>query len=287
MLLDDATTRFDQFLDYERGYSKNTRLSYLSDIRQFSLWTKVKDVGGINLDTVNTYFLALKKRAYQKTSVNRKLAALSTFIHYAVRETWLKEDVSVHIEYPKYQKRLPKLVSQKGVHQMLNESDKTTNSRDQAMLGMLYFAGLRVSEVIALEFSAINLMEGSVRVKGKGGKERIVPIVAPLKGLLELYQNHRPKRESTVYFQKSTGAALSRQQVWSILKNTQKRLGLTEAMSPHKLRHTFATQLLDQNVDLRYIQELLGHSNIATTEIYTAVSTKRLHEIFDKSHPRA
>jgi site-specific recombinase XerD len=159
--------------------------------------------------------------------------------------------------------------------------------RDRAMIGMLYFAGMRVSEVVNLEFSAVNLEEDWVRVKGKGGKERLVPIVNPLKELLRLYEQSRPHGHSDVYFQKSTGSAMSRQQLWAILKLTQRRLGLPEALSPHKLRHTFATQLLDQNVDLRYIQELLGHSNIATTEIYTSVSTKRLHDIFDRSHPRA
>jgi integrase/recombinase XerD len=287
MLLVDASQRFDQFLDYERGYSKNTRLSYISDLRQFGVWTRTTEVGQINLDSVNRYFIVLKKRAYQKTSVNRKLAALSTFIHFALREGWLTEDVSVHIEYPKYQKRLPKVVSSKGVHQIFEETDQQNRFRDQAMLGMLYFAGMRVSEVVNVERSAINLQEDWIRVKGKGGKERLVPIVLPLKLLLVEYEKHRPRPEVDVYFQKSTGQALSRQQVWGILKLTQKRLGLDEAMSPHKLRHTFATKLLDQNVDLRYIQELLGHSNIATTEIYTAVSTKRLHDIYDKSHPRA
>jgi integrase/recombinase XerD len=247
----------------------------------------MNDIVSIDLDAVDRYFIALKKRAYQKTSVNRKLAALSTFIHFVLREGWLKDDVSVYIEYPKYQKRLPKVVSAKGVHQMLDETDQSNRYRDQAMLGLLYFAGLRVSEVVSLEHSAVNLQEDWIRVKGKGGKERMIPIVDPLKQLLTAYEAHRPHPESTIYFQKSTGTDLSRQQVWSILKQTQKRLGLKESMSPHKLRHTFATQLLDQNVDLRYIQELLGHSNIATTEIYTAVSTKRLHDIFDRSHPRA
>ena len=112
-------------------------------------------------------------------------------------------------------------------------------------------------------------------------------MVSALKTLLLDYEQHRPHIDSSVFFSKSTGLSMSRQHVWGILKNAQKRLGISEAMSPHKLRHTFATQLLDQNVDLRYIQELLGHSNIATTEIYTAVSTKRLHDIFDQSHPRA
>lgn len=287
MLLVEAFAHFEQFLHYERGYSRNTQSSYLSDLKQFETWTQINTVESINLDTVNRYFIAIKKRAYQKTSANRKLAALSVFIQFALREGWLKDDVSIHIEYPKYQKRLPKMASAKGVHQLLDEKDQTNRYRDQAMIGMLYFAGMRVSEVVHLERSAINLSEDWIRVRGKGGKERMIPIVPALKTLLLAYESKRPHADAMIFFQKSSGDSLSRQQVWLILKNAQKRLGISEMMSPHKLRHSFATQLLDQNVDLRYIQELLGHSNIATTEIYTAVSTKRLHEIFDQSHPRA
>ncbi len=287
MLLVEAFSRFEQFLNYERGYSKNTQSSYLSDLRQFETWTQINEVESIDLERVNRYFVALKKRAYQKTSANRKLAAMSVFIQFALREGWLKEDVSIHIEYPKYQKRLPKMVSSKGVHRLLDEKGPVHRFRDQAILGLLYFAGLRVSEVVTLEGSAINLVDDWIRVRGKGGKERLIPIVPALKGLLSEYEPQRPHPNIPIFFQKSTGTGISRQQVWSILKNTQKRLGITEMMSPHKLRHTFATQLMDQNVDLRYIQELLGHSNIATTEIYTTVSTKRLHEIFERSHPRA
>ncbi len=287
MLLVEAFARFEQFLHYERGYSQNTQSSYLSDLRQFGTWTQINTVESINLEAVNRYFIAIKKRAYQKTSANRKLAALSVFIQFALREGWLKDDVSIHIEYPKFQKRLPKMVSAKGVHQLLDEKDRINRYRDQAMLGMLYFAGMRVSEVVSLERSALNLSEDWIRVKGKGGKERMIPMVPALKSLLLDYESKRPHADAMVFFQKSSGESLTRQQVWSILKNAQKRLGISETMSPHKLRHSFATQLLDQNVDLRYIQELLGHSNIATTEIYTSVSTKRLHEIFDLSHPRA
>ena len=287
MLLAEALDRFDQFLHYERGYSPNTQMSYLRDLRQFIEWTRISHVSAMTLESVNQYFLVLKKRAYQKTSVNRKLAALSSFVHFALREGWLKDDIRVHIEYPKYQKRLPKMVSASGVHQILEEQDQKNRYRDQAMMGMLYFAGMRVSEVVNLDRLSVNLDEDWIRVKGKGGKERLLPIVADLKVLLWAYEEHRQENNAGVYFLKTSGQALSRQHVWAILNKSQKRLGLDDTMSPHRLRHTFATQLLDQNVDLRYIQELLGHSNIATTEIYTAVSTKRLHDIFSKSHPRA
>ncbi|MDD5455994.1 MAG: tyrosine recombinase [Candidatus Margulisbacteria bacterium] len=292
-MYEDVLNSFCRYLIIEKGYSTNTSNSYRSDLEQFFKYTKTTSLKELGISSINQYLLTLKKREFQKSSMNRKLAALSSFIKYLLREKLITENIAVHIEFPKFRKRLPKTLSKQSITSLLKEKEAleteadTLHVRDKAMLGLLYFCGLRVSEVIELDIRAVNLPEGYIRVRGKGNKERMVPLNQEIIGLLENYQKLWPDLDKKYYFSKKNGKPLTRQRVWEILKKWGVQHAVKEKLSPHRLRHTFATNLLENNVDLRYIQEMLGHSNISTTEIYTAVSTKRLHEIYDKAHPRA
>ena len=290
---EDILKSFCRYLSIEKGYSSNTLNSYRSDLDQFFKYTKTNSLQELDINSINQYLLILKKREFQKSSMNRKLAALSSFIKYLLREKLISENISVHIEFPKFRKRLPKTLSKQSIQSLLKakEAPKLETDflhvRDKAMLGLLYFCGLRVSEVIELDILSVNLHEGYIKVRGKGNKERMVPLNPEIIHLLENYQKLWSDIRKQYYFSKKNGKPLTRQRIWEILKKWGVQHAVKEKLSPHRLRHTFATNLLDNNVDLRYIQEMLGHSNISTTEIYTAVSTKRLHEVYDKAHPRA
>ncbi len=283
---------FTQYLQVEKGYSLNTVASYRSDLMQFVQSMKISSVIQLDVNVINKYLLMLKKREYQKTSMNRKLAALSTFFKYLLREKIIYENIAVHIEFPKYKKRLPKLVSKSSIKSLLKESDvvaplKLNDIRNRTMLALMYYCGLRVTEVVSLQIKDVNMFEKYIRVMGKGRKERFVPFNSDMAEIFKLYLKLWGEAVRSNFFAKSNGGALTRQRVWEILKESRQEKNIVEKMSPHTLRHTFATCLLENNVDLRYIQEMLGHCNIATTEIYTAVSTKRLHNVFKKAHPRA
>lgn len=284
---------YSTFLEFQKGYSRHTIENYLRDIRQLLEWGRVQDVCSITLQTVNDHLLRLKKRDYQKSSMNRKLASLSSFLKYLCKQKLITDNIAVHIDFPPFQKRLPKVVSKEnlnrlfGDHPLPDHQDPLRYERDKTMLSMLFFCGLRVSEVVSLELKAINFSERYLRVKGKGSKERIIPLSDSIYNSLCRYDELWRAVPRQTFFSKTNGKALTRQRVWDILKTWQKVYGLSEKISPHHLRHSFATQLLENNVDLRYIQDMLGHSSIATTQIYTAVSTRRLHEVFRKAHPGA
>jgi integrase/recombinase XerD len=289
---DEALSLFKSYLNIEKGYSENTVLSYSQDIRQLFGWVKLTSTSQISVEVIHNYLLALKKREYSKRSLNRKLASLSSFFKYLQREQIINENFAVHIEYPKLGQRLPKVLSKKNIETIIhsdmskNYSDDLFQVRDKAMLMLLYYAGLRVSEVISIPLRNVNLNEGVVRVRGKGDKERLIPLVKDVIPTLRAYCEAWMPISRKTFFSKKNGEMLTRQRVWSILKVWVKSFGITDRITPHMLRHTFATQLLENNVDLRYIQEMLGHSNISTTEIYTVVSKSRLHTIFDECHPR-
>ena len=287
----EVLANYTTFLEFQKGYSPNTVENYLRDVNQFLEWGRVEDVRGITLQAVNDHLLRLKKRDYQKSSMNRKLASLSSFLRFLLKQKLIQENIAVHIDFPQFKKRLPKVVSKANLHRLFDEhvappdQDPLRYERDKTMLSMLFFCGLRVSEVVSLGLKAVNLSERYLRVKGKGDKERVIPLSESIYVILCAYVESWRGVLRQTFFSKTNGAPLTRQRVWDILKTWQKVYGLSEKISPHHLRHSFATQLLENNVDLRYIQDMLGHSSIATTQIYTAVSTKHLHEVFKKAHP--
>jgi len=284
---------FNQYLKIEKGYARNTLSSYKTDIEQFLKWSKINNLQDVNINSLNKYFLELKKREYQKSSMNRKLAAVSVFLKYLLREGYIKENISVHIQFPRYQKRLPKIINKNHLDTLFKSdglgsySDPLMYIRDKSILAVLYYAGLRVSELTNMKIQSVNMNEKYIRIRGKGNKERLVPISPSLFSLFTIYIDQWQAITREHFFTSKQGKSITRQCVWGILKKWLKYYEINENISPHKLRHSFATQLLENNVDLRFIQELLGHSSISTTEIYTAVSTSRLHDVFNKAHPRA
>ena len=280
-----------EFLDhinFERGYSRNTISNYKRDLEQFFKFAKVDS---ISREKISDYLKKLHDRGISPTSVMRKLAALKTFFHYLLAEGKIEADPTDDLRLPKIGLRLPKALTQRETEQLLRSSGQTV--RDLAILELLYATGLRASELIGLSLSDINFEASFIKCFGKGGKERIVPIGAVAKNALKKYlESERPKqvrkgKDDQIIFLDRNGTKLSRQALWDLVKKYVKKSGVKGKTSIHTLRHSFATHLLEHGADLRTVQEMLGHSNIATTQIYTAVSRERLKKVYRQFHPRA
>lgn len=279
------------FLDYinlERGYSKHTISNYLRDLNQFFEFAKSSN---INRELVSAYLKKLTDHGYSPSSIMRKLATLKAFFHYLLAEGKTEVDPTVDLKLPRIGKRLPKALTQRETEQLLRTPQKAI--RDIAILELLYATGLRASELINLTLSDINFEASFVKCFGKGGKERIVPLGVVAKNALKKYlEAERPKqtkrgKDTQIIFLDRNGTKMSRQALWDLVKKYVKKSGVKGKTSIHTLRHSFATHLLEHGADLRTVQEMLGHSNIATTQIYTAVSRERLKKVYRQFHPRA
>lgn len=282
--MDELIHEFLDFLNFEKGYSKHTLSNYGRDLKQFK-----KFLAGRTADRelIQAYLKKQSDAGYSPASQMRMHATLKSFYHYLLAEGKVKADPTADLKLPKIGKRLPKALSIKDVFALLKAPAKD-NVRDLAILEMLYAAGLRASELIGLDLNDVNLKAGFVKCFGKGGKERIVPIGESAKAALEKYLSEgRPKIEEKALFLDRNGTRMSRQALWDLVKKYVRKSGVKEKASPHTLRHSFATHLLERGADLRTVQEMLGHSNIATTEIYTFVSRDRLKKVYQKTHPRA
>ena len=297
--------RFIDHLWLENGLSENTLTAYRNDLAGFALWLKEKSH---LLSTVNTSiiqdFLAFNYDIQQKRrSVARLLSTLRRFYLYLLRENQISEDPTRLIESPKGERSLPLSLNEKQIDDLLAAPDISDDLglRDRAMLEVLYATGLRVSELINLQTSQISLQQGVIRVIGKGNKERLVPVgEIALDWLMQYYQQSRPQLVLKTTKQKKNlsqcsdvfvtrqGRAMTRQAFWYMVKRYALIAGIaTDHLSPHTLRHAFATHLLNNGADLRVVQMLLGHSDISTTQIYTHVADQRLREMYQIHHPRA
>lgn len=290
----------EEFLNYiavERGLSRNTIDAYSCDLRQFIDYLNqagYEALTEVHSHTLVDYLLKLQQKKMKPTSVTRKLAAIRSFFQYLVRERHLKADPSVTIDSLKTPQRLPKVLSEKDMVRLLEQpgAANPANLRDKAMLEMMYATGVRVSELVSLKIGDINMDMGYIRCFGKGSKERIVPMGSSAQQALQNYLNRsRPKivrwaAEDTLFLNLH-GHKMTRQGFWQIIKAAALRVGIKVAVTPHMLRHSFATHLLEHGADLRAVQEMLGHVDISTTQIYTHVTRARLKEVYDKSHPRA
>jgi len=289
----------DQFIDYlwlEEGLAKNTLESYRTDLSLLSLWLTDKDQSLVTTEQALLQdYLARKLKNHQAaTSVHRVVSCLRRFYGFLLRQKLREEDPTTGIQTPKLPKHLPKTINESDVEALLlaPDIDDPTGLRDRAMLELLYACGLRVSELVSLKTHEISLQEGVIRVTGKGNKTRLVPMGEHAIDWLETYQKQaRPlllkQRICEVFFVTKRGAGMTRQTFWHAIKRYAIKANISAAtLSPHVLRHAFATHLLNHGADLRVVQMLLGHSDISTTQIYTHVARERLKNLHEKHHPR-
>ncbi|MFA4991721.1 MAG: site-specific tyrosine recombinase XerD [Candidatus Omnitrophota bacterium] len=287
---------FLSYLSVERGMAKNTLTSYRRDLGKFSEFLKTEKpgaVGSISRQTIMSFMLKERDRGLASNSVSRELACLKSFFKFLIKENRIKEDPANIIESPKLWKKLPFALNLSEVEALLAAPNlrDPMGIRDKACLELMYATGMRVSEIVYLKMDDVNMEVGFVKCFGKGSKERIVPFGRKAKEAVARYLDKaRPvflkKKVSNFLFLTRLGGSMSRQTFWKIIKRYAKEAGIKKKITPHTLRHSFATHILERGADLRVVQELLGHSDISTTQIYTHVSKDRLKSIHQKFHPR-
>lgn len=295
--MEDLIDEFIHYLAVERGLAENTLVSYRRDLAQFSTFLAKEKVDRIEQTTktvIVAYLLSLQKGGRAPATISRHLAALKSFYHFLLNEKVVEKDPTTNLESPKLEKRLPRVLSVGEVELLLNQPQlrDPTGLRDKAMLELLYATGIRVSELISLDLEHVNLEVGYIRCFGKGSKERIVPLGSIAKHCVSEYlQKGRVKlikiNSEKALFVNHHGRRMTRQGFWKIIKKYARVAGIQKAITPHTLRHSFATHLLENGADLRSVQEMLGHADITTTQIYTHLTKGRLKEVYSKTHPRA
>ncbi len=277
----------------ENGLSKNTLNAYASDLRIFTKSLGEKELTDVDKLDISKFLNQRYDDGISARSSARILSSLRRFYGYLIREKQIRSDPTALIEPPRIGKPLPHTLSEKEVDLLLNAPEITAvlGMRDKAMLEMLYATGLRVSELVSLTLSQVNLRMGVLRVTGKGNKERLTPIGEQAIFYLEVYmQQSRPallsERPCEMVFVTNRAAGMTRQAFWHIIKRYAKKAEIKSHLSPHTLRHAFATHLINHGADLRVVQLLLGHSDLSTTQIYTHIANERLKELHSKFHPR-
>jgi integrase/recombinase XerD len=298
----DLTFDFLGFLELERGLSRNTLEAYRSDLQQFGEFLQRRGLDPLEVQTSDlTAFISELatgspegRRAAAPSTLQRKIACLRSFYRHLRREQILDRDPASELRAPRSRARLPKVLSRDEVARLLEQPRGRSPAalRDRALLETMYACGLRASEAIGLDLSELDLQDGILRARGKGSKERIVPIGSKAIEALGAYlERGRPAlvgiRPERRVFVNLRGGGLSRQGLYKIVGRHARTAGLEHRMSPHTLRHTFATHLLSGGCDLRSLQEMLGHADIGTTQIYTHLSTERLRDVYFEAHPRA
>lgn len=284
-------------LKVERGFSKHTLRAYKNDLLQFDTFLndeKCSKLKAIDRHLFRKYIAALTSKDYSKNTISRKAACLREFFKFLLNTEKLKIDPTDRIRTPKEQKNLPNFLTIKEINRLLEAPDCSTlrGLRDKAIIETLYSSGIRVNELTGLNFNDIKFYEGLIKVLGKGNKERIVPIGKHATKAIKKYMAAQKKMKSieftdkTPVFQNSRGERLTTRSVGRAFELHVKTAKLNKLTSPSTLRHTFATHLLDAGADLRYIQEMLGHTSIATTVVYTHLTTDKIKRVYGESHPR-
>jgi integrase/recombinase XerD len=286
----------DQFLDavwVEQGLSENTLSAYGSDLRIFAQWLKSKPMLEVNTGDLSKFLASRYQDGIGNRSSARILSSLRRFYGYYIRENNITVDPTALIESPHIGRPLPHSLTEDDVELLLNapETALPLGFRDKTMLEMLYATGLRVSELVNMTLDQVSLRQGVVRIVGKGNKERLVPVGEEAMSWLENYLNETRKallgeRQCSYVFVTNRAENMTRQAFWHIIKRHAKIAGISKTLSPHTLRHAFATHLLNHGADLRVVQLLLGHSDLSTTQIYTHIARERLKELHSKYHPR-
>lgn len=292
--------KFITYLEAERNVSEHTVRSYLSDLKQFEKFLKGESPSAnfSRLD-IRRFLVHLQKKGCASKTIARKIAVIRSFLKFLVEEGYLSSNPAEGLPVPRQEKRLPKFLDEKEMVKLLEAPDEKNvlGIRDRAILETLYSTGMRVGELVNLKSSSVDFIGGVVRVSGKGRKERIVPIGEKALSALSRYLEERGqllsnprkdiKQNGTALFLDKWGGRLSARSVCRLVNKYVRVIGAKMGVSPHAIRHSFATHLLNAGADLRAVQELLGHANLSTTQIYTHVTTERLKSVYTKAHPRA
>ena len=289
--------RFSHYLTVEKGLSRNTIDSYRRDLNSFFVYLageKVSLLEEVSRELINGYLLSLKQAGRAASTISRNVASIRSFFNFLVQENLLEDNPSHLVRSPRIEKKLPRVLTTKEVDRLLQQPsrDGQAGLRDKAMLELLYASGIRVSELVSLNLNDFSPEAGFLRCRGKGMKERIVPVgsvaVKCVREYLTASRRKLLKRgEEKALFLNHHGHRLTRQGFWKILKKYARQSKLSEGVTPHTLRHSFATHLIENGADLRSVQEMLGHSDISTTQIYTQITRHKIREVYDKTHPRA
>ncbi|NMB35554.1 MAG: site-specific tyrosine recombinase XerD [Firmicutes bacterium] len=288
---------FISYLSVERGLATNTLESYQRDLIKYLNFLKERQLGcfeDASRKTITQFLLKEKEKGLSPATLTRNLASIRSFYNFLLQEQIVQNNPAAEAETPRQEKKLPRVLSFQDV-ELLLEQPKTGNPfglRDKAMLELLYATGIRVSELVFLDINSINLKTGFLRCEGKGSKERIIPLGSmALLSLREYLRSGRPKllknKNEKAFFLNQHGRRLTRQGFWKIFKKYTLKADISKEITPHSLRHSFATHLLENGADLRSVQEMLGHADISTTQIYTQVTKRRIKEIYNQTHPRA
>lgn len=285
------------FIQIEKGLSNNTIGAYRRDLKKYKDYledNKISHIDFIDRQIIQECLGHLIDMGHSSKSLARFISTIRSFHQFALREKYAAKDPTVLIETPKYEKKLPDVLEIDEVIALLETPDLTKNNgyRDRTMLELLYATGMRVTEIIQLDVEDVNLMMGFVRVFGKGNKERIVPlgdtVIEYLTTYIETVRPQLLKQTTTqALFLNMHGKSLSRQGIWKIIKQYGLKANINKTLTPHTLRHSFATHLLENGADLRAVQEMLGHSDISTTQLYTHVSKSQIRKMYTQFHPRA
>ena len=294
---------FLNYLAVEKGFSENTLAAYQNDLHQLASFAEEEATkqgfmpswADLGRQGILSYLLNLKERNYAATTVARKVAAAKSFFGFMLAEGIIKANPTENLSSPAVGKSLPKPISISQVRQLLDQPARLSTpeaKRDQAMLQLLYASGMRISELVSLNLGDVDIEGGYVRCFGKGHKERVIPIHEQAALAVKEYaENTRPQllrnKNETALFLNPRGDRLTRQGFWQKMKEYAKSANLDTKISPHTLRHSFATHMLSGGADLRAVQELLGHANISTTQVYTHLTSEHVRRTYEKSHPRA
>ncbi len=283
--------KFINYLKIEKNASHHTIINYKIDLKAFSSFLGEADINSVDHLALRRFLAELRGKNYSKRTIARKLASLRSFFRFLYREGHIKSNPVTAISSPKLDKKLPKFLDVGKVTKLILSPDVKTESglRDRAILETLYSCGIRVSELVGLDMDDVDFISGVIKVLGKGRKERMVPIGDMALDSIRKYAEGRGARakDKKAVFLNSRGSRLTDRSVRRVVDKYIHACSIEEKISPHSLRHSFATHLLDRGADLRSVQELLGHMNLSTTQIYTHVTMERLKNVYDKAHPRA
>ncbi|MBF0254514.1 MAG: tyrosine recombinase XerC [Candidatus Omnitrophica bacterium] len=297
--MNDALARFLTYLEVEKNATANTRLNYEIDLRHFVGWLGDRSPESADLDLLRSYLAVIHGEGYAKRTLSRKLATLRSFYRYLTREGTLRKNPATGLRSPKLEKKLPVVLNENEVERLLAfEAKDLTGLRDRAIFETLYSTGCRISELAGLNVRDVDEIGGVIKVMGKGRKERLCPVGEKALEAIRAYREARENDEGNPnggggehlflnHSRNETGSRLTGRSMRRSLNRRVEQVALGHRISPHALRHSFATHLLNRGADLRVVQELLGHASISTTAIYTHVSAERLKRVYERAHPRA